>query len=142
MRPVVTSGSGPGLNERRQWIFFLSDYIRKVNTAGKAMCIICNLVISYGTSGRKALLKHSKSDSHKLKRKVRDTNQTLPTCVAATSAAESGELGRPKQTPQHCEMPYGVPLNCHKLTSCKAGEDSSLNYIVKNKLDHFLSHRC
>lgn len=34
---------------------FLSDYIRKLNSAGKATCIICNCVISYGKSGRKKL---------------------------------------------------------------------------------------
>ena len=31
---------------------FLSDYIRKLKTTGKAICTICNTVITYGTSRR------------------------------------------------------------------------------------------
>ena len=35
--------------------------MRKLNAAGKAMCSICNSTITYGSSGKKAFLKHSKN---------------------------------------------------------------------------------
>ena len=104
---------------------FLSDYIRKLNTAGKAICTICNTVITYGTSGRKQLLKHGISETHKQKRKTRDTNQSLPSWFSARASAESGESGRnnsAKANDNQCEMPYGAPPNCHNATLCTSGK--------------------
>ena len=39
---------------------YYSDYVRKLNCPGKALCTVCNSPISYGSSGKKALLKVGK----------------------------------------------------------------------------------
>ena len=43
---------------------FFSDYMQKLNGGGKALCTTCDIVISYGSSGKKAFTKHGKSKSH------------------------------------------------------------------------------
>lgn len=78
--------------------YFLSDYMRKIDIAGKARCIVCNQIVSYGSSGMKALVKHGNCDAHKNKRKIRDENQTLPAVFKARRAVKSGDAGQPTQT--------------------------------------------
>ena len=43
---------------------FYSDWARKVNLAGKTLCIWCDDTLSYGSSGKKTLTKHSASAKH------------------------------------------------------------------------------
>jgi hypothetical protein len=76
--------------------FYYSDYVRKLLAPGKAMCIICKSTITYGTSGKKAFLKHSKSMLHKVKQKIKNTNETLPSIFAATSSNKTGKHHRSK----------------------------------------------
>ena len=66
---------------------FLSDYYRKIKEPGCACCMWCNRRITYGSSGRKAIMNHAKTDSHKSARTERKNNQTLPACFRFTGVA-------------------------------------------------------
>jgi hypothetical protein len=50
----------------------LIEWIQKIDAPGKAKCIICDKIISYGAQGRISLIEHSNSNEHakelKLKR--------------------------------------------------------------------------
>jgi hypothetical protein len=44
---------------------------------GKAKCIVCDKIISYGARGRISLTEHSKSNEHAEKLKIKADNYTL-----------------------------------------------------------------
>ena len=64
------------LEKRDDEGYFLSDYIRKINIAGKVKCIMCDSLINYGSSGCKRLLSHGNSEIHKKKRRIVKSNRT------------------------------------------------------------------
>lgn len=68
---------------------FVSEYCRKIKEAGCACCIWCNKKITYGSSGKKAILNHAKKDNHRSSRAARMNNQTLPASFTFT-----GDAGR------------------------------------------------
>lgn len=55
----------------------LGDTIVKINSAGKALCQLCNSVINYGGRGKCTLKGHIKSDMHHNRLKVQKTNYNL-----------------------------------------------------------------
>jgi hypothetical protein len=55
----------------------LIKWIRKIDVPGKAKCIICDKIISYGARGRVSLTEHSNSNEHAEKFKLEDSNYTL-----------------------------------------------------------------
>ena len=74
---------------------FLSDYIRKLNVAGQCKCIVCNVIIKYGSSRRKSLVGYGSTDNHMKMRRLKETNETLPAMFQPTiwtKAMEEGEL--------------------------------------------------
>ena len=42
----------------------LIEWIRKIDVPGKAKCIVCDKIISYGARGRISLTEHCKSNEH------------------------------------------------------------------------------
>ena len=89
-----------GIKNKFQWKWlenkdtngnYLSDYFRKINVAGKAWCIVCNHIITYGSSGMKALMKHGNLDAHKTSSKIKNENQTLSAAFQRADAVQSGE---------------------------------------------------
>ena len=38
---------------------FLSEWVRKVDCAGEALCNICNDILRYGAGGKSVLLRHA-----------------------------------------------------------------------------------
>ena len=55
----------------------LIEWIRKIDMPGKAKCIVCDKIISYGARGRISLTEHCKSNEHAEKLKIKADNYTL-----------------------------------------------------------------
>ena len=55
----------------------LIEWIRKIDVPGKAKCIVCDKVISYGARGRISLTEHCKSNEHAEKLNIKADNYTL-----------------------------------------------------------------
>ena len=55
----------------------LIEWIRKLDVPGKAKCIVCDKIISYGARGRISLTEHCKSNEHAEKLKIKADNYTL-----------------------------------------------------------------
>ena len=55
----------------------LIEWIRKIDVPGKAKCIVCDKIISYGARGRISLTEHCKSNEHAEKLKIKADNYTL-----------------------------------------------------------------
>ena len=53
------------LEEKDSNDMFLSEWVRKVDAAGKAICLVCNLTMKYGGEGKSAFTRHARSDDHK-----------------------------------------------------------------------------
>ena len=68
---------------------FLSDYVRKINQPGRALCIWCNDQLKYAASGKRDLKCHAKSGRHLKIRNERRSMLTLPTVFAATRKTAS-----------------------------------------------------
>ncbi len=107
---------------------FLSDNIRKLNVAGQCKCIVCNVIIKYGSSGRKSLVGHGRTENHKQMRRLKETNETLPAMFQATKAMEEGE--RPSTSSSSCSLPYGAPLNVHDEAMCSGKKGTELKTNV------------
>lgn len=103
---------------------FLSDYIRKLDVAGVAKCIICDDKIKYASSGKKALVCHGNSQMHQKRKKERDSNQTLPSLFRNITAMESGETEIPSTS--SCTLPYGAPPNVHNIDQCSGKTSQDL----------------
>ena len=52
------------LEERDLNEMFLSDWARKVDIAGKVLCVLCSDLVSYGSGGKKDLMKHPEKKTH------------------------------------------------------------------------------
>ena len=118
---------------------FLSSYIRKINVAGKVRCIVCGVILTYGSSGVKAIHNHCNSEAHRKSKKIRDGNQSLPAVFQAFKAVQSGEASRPKSTVavdgslSSCSLPYGAAPNVHDLAHCSGKKEAPLpNVSLKN----------
>ncbi|XP_019731634.1 uncharacterized protein LOC109519504 [Hippocampus comes] len=92
---------------------FLSDYIRKVDKPGLAICIWCNDTLRYGSSGKKDLKTHSKKAKHNAVRKSLQTNQSLPAMFSATKALNEGTTSKASSS-----LPYGAAPNILDSSSC------------------------
>ena len=56
----------------------LSEFIRKIKKPGKAVCILCNQELTYGSKGRIALVNHANTADHQKKVVVTRGNYRLP----------------------------------------------------------------
>ena len=88
---------------------FLSDYIRKVNIAGKVLCTYCNQLLSH-KSGSKNIKKHAAKKSHQNVLKLRKTNTTLPAVMQLSKPSSSSS--------SNCTITYGAPPNVHNEQAC------------------------
>lgn len=114
---------------------FLSDFIRKLKQNGEAWCLMCKCVVSYGSSGLKALKAHASSKKHTKVRSSLNTSQALPvlyqTLKKLTSAASDSDQVdlNPNKTATSARSSttgttvYGQPPNIIASTSSTAGCD-------------------
>ena len=57
--------------------FKLSEFITKVDIPGKALCTLCQSLITYSSKGGGSLMEHCKSKKHFEKMKVKTSNYSL-----------------------------------------------------------------
>ncbi|XP_060789431.1 uncharacterized protein LOC132894118 isoform X2 [Neoarius graeffei] len=100
---------------------FLSDYLWKVDRPGYALCTWCNDLLKYESSGKKVLLSHSKCKKHIEARRLKRTNQTLPTVFHNVDAMEKGA------TSTTCTMPSE---NVHSAASCSASQMTPAKPVI------------
>lgn len=67
----------------------LASFIKKVETPGKALCVYCNDLISYGSRGCVAFVEHAKFKKHAQKVADRRSNYSLGS--AFTKRKDTGE---------------------------------------------------
>jgi hypothetical protein len=66
---------------------FLSEYVRKIDLAGFAVCQWCkNSKIKYGASCKKDLKQHARTAGH---RKIREERRSMPALPAIFSASRT-----------------------------------------------------
>ena len=109
---------------------FLSDYIRKVNIAGKVLCTYCNQLLSHKSGGKNDIKKHAAKKSHQNVLKLRKTNTTLPAVMQLSKPSSSSS--------SNCTITYGAPPNVHNEQAClvKRPQPSSQIVSFQDRLAH------
>ena len=100
------------LEEKDQNGQFLSEYIRKVNIPGKALCTYCNSLLNYSSGGKKDIKNHSKNKKHVQMVNLCKTNAKLPSTLSLKSSVQSSL--------QECNIPYGAAPNIHDSMFCNS----------------------
>ncbi|XP_060764516.1 uncharacterized protein LOC132873191 isoform X2 [Neoarius graeffei] len=100
---------------------FLSDYVRKVDRPGYALCTWCNDLLKYESSGKKGLRCHSKCKKHIEARTLKRTNQTLPAVFHNVNAMEKGATSSTSTMPSE---------NVHSAASCSASQMTPTKPVI------------
>ena len=106
------------LEEKDSNGMYLSEWVRKIDLPGKALCLLCNTVLRYGGQGKSAFASHAKNTDHvgMISALVRST--TLPATHTAHMNTES-----------ECSLPYGAPPNIHNDAVCSSRTEVALPKI-------------
>ena len=99
---------------------YFSEWVRKVDLAGRALCLICNKLINYGNQGKAGLNHHAKCVAHKKAVTSIKNNTTIPTTHHSIE-------------PTTCTMPYGAAPNIHSDAVC-----SKRTEVVLPKIPSFV----
>lgn len=102
----------------------LSSCIRKIDSSGKAKCILCDKLISYGNRGKVSLTEHCSSAQHKSKVKTVKQNTQLPSSYTGGNSLEEKTYGI---HPMFKNVPIKVPEAPKPVVSL---EDRSANAQV------------
>ena len=97
---------------------FLSDYIKKIDQPGVAVCSWCNETIVYGSSDKKRLHSHTKlnKEKHLKNKSIISQNTTIP-----SSWIDPNKIANPSdKCSKPCEMPYGAAANIHDSRVCSS----------------------
>jgi len=70
---------------------FMSEYIRKINQPGMAMCVWCNKQLKYASAGKKVFRNHATNNIHLKSRAARSKTQELPVVFQAVASQVSIE---------------------------------------------------
>ena len=97
---------------------FLSEWVRKVDRAGEALCNICNYMLRYGAGGKCVLLRHAKEKDHKLRVAALVNNTSLPSSYQVNDTTEEA-----------CNIPYGAAPNIHSDAQCSKRVEPQLPKI-------------
>ena len=136
----VTRGGGydikvidKGLKNKFKWNWleekdcngmFLSEWVRKIDISGKALCLLCNTVLKYGAQGKSAFASHAKNNTdHVAMISALVGNTILPATHKAHMNTEESE----------CSLPYGAPPNIHNDAVC-----GSRTEVVLPKIPSFM----
>lgn len=66
------------LENKVEDVYYLKDFVRKINKPGVAYCTICCKELLYGSRGFAALKSHTTSSKHKSVLEMKKTNFALP----------------------------------------------------------------
>ena len=80
----------------------ISEWIVKIDSPGKAKCMVCTKILSYGAKGKSALLEHCNSASHMKCARSVISNYTLP------GVGNSSKSSGPKPLPPAIPLPDRV----------------------------------
>ena len=121
------------LEEKDQNGQFLSEYIRKVNIPGKALCTYCNSLLNYSSGGKKGIKNHSQNKKHEQMVNLRKTNTTLPSTLLLKSSVQSSlqEYNIPYQGSTNCAHGDERARNVHAKRFSRAQ-----NYVHVNQSKH------
>ena len=100
------------LEEKDQNGQFISEYIRKVNIPGKALCTYCNFLLNYSNGRKKDIKNHSRNKKHVQMINIRKTNTTLPSTPFLKSFVQSSL--------QECNILYVAAPNIHDSMFCNS----------------------
>ena len=98
---------------------FLSEWLRKVDVAGQALCNVCNNLIKYGSAGKSVLLRHAKNTDHKKRIGSILNNTTLPSSYQLNVSTDDAT----------CSLPYGAAPNIHNDSVCSKRVEPQLEKI-------------
>ena len=109
---------------------FLSDYIPKVNIAGKVLCNYCNQLLSHKSGSKNDIKKHAAKKSYHNVLKLRKTNTTLPAVMQLSKLSSSSS--------SNCKITYGAPPNVHneQVRLVKRPQPSSQIVSFQDRLAH------
>lgn len=105
---------------------FSTDYIRKVNVAGKVVCLDCSQLLSQRGRGKNGIKKRVSKSSHQNLLKLCKTNTISPSIM------------QPKPSTKSCSVTHGEPLNIHNEETCLMKRPRPTPQIIffQNKLVH------
>ena len=101
--------------------FHLRDFFKKVSILGKAICVLCDKLTSYGSRGCRALEQHAESSIHVKNLEIRKTNYSVKRM-----------FGTGKCEPEHLNPkiePVSVPM-CDRIGNLEV----SPIYICKHSI--------
>ena len=91
---------------------FLSEWVRKIDLAGQAICTICDgHKMIYGSQGKSAIFRHARRQDHKDRISANLNNSSLP---ASHTLPEIDDGSHP------CTLPYGAAPNIHSEVNCSS----------------------
>lgn len=89
-----------------EYIFPLSDFLKKkkkkVDTPGRAKCILCVKAINYGSKGSHAILAHCQTDRHKQRVNILSSRSIS---VIQVPVSETPTAAAAKETPASENIP-------------------------------------
>ena len=104
---------------------FLSEWLRKVDLDSRALCLLCNSLLKYGSGGKTAIMRHALSNDHVKWMNARKVTACLPSEYGADTMAD-------------CGLPYGAPANIHDANTCNNPTEKVLPKVpsFKDRVSH------
>ena len=103
---------------------FLSEWVRKLDGPGVALCNICNSILKYGSAGKSAFLRHvENSKDHNARVSATKNNTTLPLSYQIPGDGPTDV----------CTLPYGAAPNIHSDAQCNSRTEPVLPKIPSFK---------
>ena len=106
---------------------YLSDYVKKVDIPGVAICWWCKEFFKYGSSGKKRLHRHSIQNKEKHKNKLLYmANTTIP-----SSWIDPSKIAEPYDTCERpCDLRYGMASNVHSSETCSTRRQPTARPVI------------
>ena len=81
------------------------EFIRKINTPGKATCTLCDKLMNYGNRGKACLKSHFLTEEHRRRVKLRRTNYVVQAGASSSSTPSTSATVASSSGP----ITYGIP---------------------------------
>ena len=107
---------------------YLSDYVKKVDIPGVAICCWCKEFLKYGSSGKKRLHRYSiqNKEKHHKNKLLYMANTTIP-----SSWIDPSKIAEPYDTCERpCDLPYGVASNVHSSKTCSTRRQPTARPVI------------
>ena len=90
-----------------------------MDASGLAFCIYCNKPVSYGSSGKKDILSHTRKSPNQLCNK-KDYHQSTHLPLSWSQPSSTTELQKCTPKSSECNLPNGIAKNVHTISKCPA----------------------